>query len=170
MVKDGWGWSIFCWAAAILLPDDLLFKIPKAVPLSSGGMDGAGRAFLRAQGTEDLTKDEEEETLSVGDPKDGLPLTNATDSETSMCNCILSPGPHAGSAATPTPNGSELGDEFLEGEESHEQRPGGLLLPSPVHCRGCKYCRGDADARVCLSMVLGSTGVLPFTSAIKPQL
>lgn len=28
----------------------------------------------------------------------------------------------------------------------------------------------DAGARVCLSVVLGSTGLLPSTSAIKPQL
>jgi len=50
-------------------------------------MDGVGRA----QGTKDLVKDGEEETLSaVGDPEEGLVLINAADAETSA-SCPLVP-------------------------------------------------------------------------------
>lgn len=65
--------------------------------------------LLESPGHKVLTKNREEETLSdLGDPKQCVPLINVTDAETS--NCILCPGPHAGSAATPPPNGTELGD------------------------------------------------------------
>lgn len=64
--------------------------------------------FLRVQGTKDLIKDGEEETLAAVGDAEGL--SDATEAETCAHDCIASPGPHAGRAATPAPNGTELGD------------------------------------------------------------
>lgn len=65
MVKDGWGSNIFCWAPAILLPDDLLFQIPKTAPSCQAAVRMVQVGLSESLVTKELIRDGDDETLSM---------------------------------------------------------------------------------------------------------